>query len=348
MNILSNLDLNLNQILNVVVQNLTTEPSDPQIGQMYYNTQKKRMFYYNGSMWEAMDAKDSSPTAESIVRTINGGKEKIESSKVKTLDDKLNKADLINSINEAEGKIKSEKIEDLDKSITAESIVNKINSGNTKISQGVIEGLTEKLGGLETSANADLKKQDAISQASKYTDKKIKDLIGSAPQELDTLEEISKKLKEDENLRNVRPVDHYEDPNKETWKQFVYMLIGLAIGVVAMFVLVIPSVKASVSVDYNNLKKEYSQTTNKKDAEISTLKDDKKSLQKKNKKLTKRLKVYEGSKGEDSMYDSILKASQAYSSGNYVECAKHLLKVDKGSLPSTTAKNPLLSMKPRF
>ena len=89
-----------------------------------------------------------------------------------------------------------------------------------------------------------------------------------------------------------------------------------------MFVLVIPSVKASVSVDYNNLKKEYSQTTNKKDAEISTLKDDKKSLQKKNKKLTKRLKVYEGSKGEDSMYDSILKASQAYSSGNYVACAK--------------------------
>ena len=44
------------------------------------------------------------------------------------------------------------------------------------------------------------------------------------------------------------------------------VLIGLAIGVVAMFVLVIPSVKASVSVDYNNLKKEYSQTTNKKDA----------------------------------------------------------------------------------
>ena len=45
------------------------------------------------------------------------------------------------------------------------------------------------------------------------------------------------------------------------------------------------------------------------------------------------------------MYDSILKASQAYSSGNYVECAKHLLKVDKDSLPSTTAKNLYTSMK---
>ncbi len=31
---------------------------------------------------------------------------------------------------------------------------------------------------------------------------------------------------DNENLRNVRPVDHYEDPNKETWKQFVYMLIN--------------------------------------------------------------------------------------------------------------------------
>ncbi len=150
---------------------------------------------------------------------------------------------------------------------------------------------------------------------------------------------------DNENLKNVRPVDHYEDPNKETWKQFVYMLIGLAIGVVAMFVLVIPSVKASVSVDYNNLKKEYSQTTNKKDAEISELKSDKKQLKKKNSTLTKRLKVYEGSKGEDSMYDSILKASESYSSGNYVECAKHLAKVEKKDLPSKTAKDLYTSMR---
>ena len=42
---------------------------------------------------------------------------------------------------------------------------------------------------------------------------------------------------------------HYEDPNKETWKQFVYMLIGLAIGVVAMFVLVIPSAVSYTHLD---------------------------------------------------------------------------------------------------
>ena len=186
--------------------------------------------------------------------------------------------------------------------------------------------------GDNASAQADLNNVLAIDRYNTTARRYLKE-IGENP------ETVAEKIPADalkpdnENLKNVRPVDHYEDPNKETWKQFVYMLIGLAIGVVAMFVLVIPSVKASVSVDYNNLKKEYSQTTNKKDAEINTLKDDKKSLQKKNKKLTKRLKVYEGSNGEDSMYDSILKASQAYSSGNYVECAKHLLKVDKDSLP---------------
>lgn len=160
--------------------------------------------------------------------------------------------------------------------------------------------------GDNASAQADLNNALAIDRYNTTARRYLKE-IGENP------ETVAEKIPADalkpdnENLKNVRPVDHYEDPNKETWKQFVYMLIGLAIGVVAMFVLVIPSVKASVSVDYNNLKKEYSQTTNKKDAEINTLKDDKKSLQKKNKKLTKRLKVYEGSNGEDSMYDQHLK-----------------------------------------
>lgn len=38
-----------------------------------------------------------------------------------------------------------------------------------------------------------------------------------------TLDEIPTQIrtKDNDNLKNVRPVDHYEDPNKETWKQFV-------------------------------------------------------------------------------------------------------------------------------
>lgn len=150
---------------------------------------------------------------------------------------------------------------------------------------------------------------------------------------------------DNENLKNVRPVDHYEDPSKETWKQFVYMLIGLAIGVVAMFVLVIPSVRAGVSVDYNNLRKEYNETVDQKDGEISQLQSDKESLENENKDLTERISVYEGSDGQDSMYDSLIKASQAYTDSDYVECAKELANVKENALPSDTAKDLYNSMK---
>ncbi len=150
---------------------------------------------------------------------------------------------------------------------------------------------------------------------------------------------------DNENLKNVRPVDHYEDPNKETWKQFVYMLIGLAIGVIAMFVLVIPSVRAGVSVDYNNLKKQYKETVQSKDAEIKSLEEDKSDLETKNEELTESLSVYEGSDGEDSMYDSLLKALQEYTSNDYVNCAKYLAKVQKKSLPSKASRNIYQTMK---
>ena len=48
--------------------------------------------------------------------------------------------------------------------------------------------------------------------------------------------------------------------------------------IIVMFVLVIPSVRAGASVDYNSLKTEYNETVDQKDSEISTLKQDKKAL----------------------------------------------------------------------
>ena len=148
----------------------------------------------------------------------------------------------------------------------------------------------------------------------------------------------SKKEKTKDNNNNIKPIDYYEDPDKERWKQFVYMLAGLGIGILAMFILVIPSVRAGVSVDYNSLKTEYEQTVSAKDSEIEELKADKESYQKKNKTLKKQLTVYEGEDGEDSMYDSILKASKAYSAGDYVTCMAELDNVDPEVLPSDTAK----------
>ncbi len=175
----------------------------------------------------------------------------------------------------------------------------------------------------------------------------LRQIGGNPEKEIESVAAVIQKADSD-NLKNVRPVDHYEDPNKETWKQFVYMLIGLAIGVIVMFVLVIPSVRAGASVDYNSLKTEYNETVDQKDSEISTLKQDKKALKEENSSLKKSLKVYEGSEGEDSMYDCLIKANDAYQSGDYIKCADYLSEVDPESLPSDTSKNLYSSMEDAF
>lgn len=51
MQYLSNIDLNKNEIQNARVQNLATAPSNPVIGQIYFNTTDKTGYIYDGTKW---------------------------------------------------------------------------------------------------------------------------------------------------------------------------------------------------------------------------------------------------------------------------------------------------------
>ena len=186
-------------------------------------------------------------------------------------------------------------------------------------------------------AKADLNHALAVDQYNTTARRYLREL-GEDPQALAAAVTPEQMKPDNNNLKNVRPVDHYEDPNRETWKQFVYMIIGLAIGVVAMFVLVIPTVRAGVSVEYNVLQKEYDKMEGEKDGEIGDLKNKNKSLEEENEDLKNSLSVYETTNGKDSMYDSMLKASKAFYQNDYIECSKHLAKVSKADLPSKTSK----------
>lgn len=46
-----NIDLNKNEIQNATIQPLAVAPSNPKEGQIYYNTNDKNYYRYNGTSW---------------------------------------------------------------------------------------------------------------------------------------------------------------------------------------------------------------------------------------------------------------------------------------------------------
>lgn len=50
-NFLSNIDLNKNELQNVVLHKAASAPSNPKIGQIYYNTNDNNLYRYDGTGW---------------------------------------------------------------------------------------------------------------------------------------------------------------------------------------------------------------------------------------------------------------------------------------------------------
>lgn len=54
-NILTDLDLNNNEIKNMRVHSLSNAPSNAKLGQLYYNTTTKTLYQYDGTNWIPLD-----------------------------------------------------------------------------------------------------------------------------------------------------------------------------------------------------------------------------------------------------------------------------------------------------
>ena len=231
MNLLTNLKANQNQLLEAVLHSVAVEPTQAVAGQVYYNTKDKRAYVYTGAVWMAMDAKDASPTAVSIVNTINDGDKLINIDKIKDLVSKLSAANIVATINDGNENINAERINGLANALDGASIVSKINEGTSKININKIDGLEEKLkidtiiealiasdktipthkitgldtalAGKITDAQAQAKADTALQQAKTFATSEITRIIGGASEAYDTLKEIEEKLKSSDNARDL-------------------------------------------------------------------------------------------------------------------------------------------------
>nr|DAY07741.1 MAG TPA: hypothetical protein [Caudoviricetes sp.] len=231
MNLLTNLRVNQNQLLEAVLHSVAVEPTQAVAGQVYYNTKDKRAYVYTGAVWMAMDAKDASPTAVSIVNTINDGDKLINIDKIKDLVTKLSAANIVATINDGTENIHAERINGLANALDGANIVSKINDGTSKININKIDGLEEKLkidtiiealiasdktiptnkitgldialAGKVTDQEAQNKANTALQQAKTFATSEITRIIGGASEAYDTLKEIEEKLKSSDNARDL-------------------------------------------------------------------------------------------------------------------------------------------------
>ena len=78
MKYLSNIDLNKNELQNARVQNLATAPSNPVVGQIYFNTTDKTGYIYDGTSWRDiaqivdLSTKQDTLVSGENIKTING------------------------------------------------------------------------------------------------------------------------------------------------------------------------------------------------------------------------------------------------------------------------------------
>lgn len=172
MHILTNINMHGNQILNVSIQNLAQAPSEKVVGQVYFNTQEKRMYCWTGDAWLPLDAKDARPSATSMVKTINEGSSLIKQDKIDGLSAKLSGANLVQAIN----------------------------AGVKTINTDKITGLDTALANKETPQGAKAKANTALQQAKEYAKSEITKVVGGASEAYDTLKEIEDELKKNDSL----------------------------------------------------------------------------------------------------------------------------------------------------
>lgn len=182
---LTNIDLKGNQLLNAVVQNLAVAPASPKEGQVYYDTTEKAVKVYADGSWQAVGSSEgaSELTAEAVANYVRDNKEAFKGHVEQVLT-----AEKVNRL------LDDWAVEDQANSRDSETYV--LNGLKSAIVQGSISAIAPDLlpflldgAGVSTLASHLSPKMTEVAQA------EVAKLVASAPEELNTFEEIAAAIK---------------------------------------------------------------------------------------------------------------------------------------------------------
>lgn len=139
-----------------------------------------------------------------------------------------------------------------------------------------------------------------------------------------------KKVKKEAPTKPQRIIATGEDYKEVTSnkKSFIYLFIGFLIGILAMFILVIPSVKTATKHQYAAQAESYEDQLKAKDSEISDLKKD----------LDKAKAETKKAKSDKESNTVLLEAAGKCIAGDRIQAAEKLLTVDEKAITSKSAK----------
>lgn len=191
--ILVSLNLNGNEIQNAIVQNLASQPLSPKKGQLYFNSTKNTIEFYDGTDW--VDTKTADLTSREAIELING-----------------NASELKIDRNQIAGL--QEAFENV--SMSGTDIITAINDIATtgKIDLSKIAGVNEALAQKEDKGTAKQLADTAETNAKRYSDSKVTELLntikGGAGEAYDTFGEIEQFIKDhrsdiDKLLKGLKP-----------------------------------------------------------------------------------------------------------------------------------------------
>lgn len=224
MKYLVNLDLSQNELQNAKIQNLGTAPEAPVKGQIYFNTASNKYFGYNGTKWvdlgyehpsthtisqvsglqSALDGKastshnhDSAYKAASYVPSWNEvtGKPSTFTPASHTHSEYVNQ-NAFSNIKVGSTTVAADSATDTLEFVAGNNIILTPDATYDKVTiavNGETVSSSEKStwNAKETTTGAQSKADAALAAAKSYADTKVANLIGTAPEALDTLQELA-------------------------------------------------------------------------------------------------------------------------------------------------------------